>query len=56
VGAHGPRFYADNSAKRSCRHDADQFEAFRKLADEGKGEEEIAARFGVTAHVAIAAR
>jgi len=33
-------------------HPADQFEAFRKLAEEkGYGPEEIAARFGVSAHV-----
>jgi ParB family transcriptional regulator, chromosome partitioning protein len=33
-------------------HPADQFEAFKKLADErGLGAEEIAARFGVTPHV-----
>ena len=33
-------------------HPADQFEAFKKLADErGFGAEEIAARFGVTPHV-----
>jgi ParB family chromosome partitioning protein len=36
---------------REAMHPADQFEAFRKLADEGKGEEEIAARFGVTPQV-----
>jgi ParB family chromosome partitioning protein len=36
---------------REAMHPADQFEAFKKLADEGKGEEEIAARFGVTPHV-----
>jgi ParB family chromosome partitioning protein len=36
---------------REAMHPADQFEAFRKLADEGKGEEDIAARFGVTPHV-----
>jgi ParB family chromosome partitioning protein len=35
---------------REAMHPADQFEAFKKLADEGKGEEEIAARFGVTPH------
>ena len=29
-------------------HPADQFEAFKSLADEGKGAEDIAARFGVT--------
>ena len=33
-------------------HPADQFEAFKKLADErGFGAEDIAARFGVTPHV-----
>lgn len=32
-------------------HPADQFEAFKALADTGKGPEEIAARFGVTATV-----
>ena len=35
---------------REAMHPADQFEAFKKLADDGKGEEEIAARFGVTPH------
>ncbi|MBV9828292.1 MAG: ParB/RepB/Spo0J family partition protein [Alphaproteobacteria bacterium] len=30
-------------------HPADQFDAFKKLADQGKGPEEIAARFGTTA-------
>src|SRR5271156_3810275 len=29
-------------------HPADQFDAFKKLADDGKGPEEIAARFGTT--------
>jgi ParB family chromosome partitioning protein len=33
---------------REAMHPADQFEAFKKLAEEGKGEEEIAAHFGVT--------
>jgi ParB family transcriptional regulator, chromosome partitioning protein len=32
-------------------HPADQFEAFKKLADQGKGPEEIAARFGTTARI-----
>jgi ParB family transcriptional regulator, chromosome partitioning protein len=33
-------------------HPADQFEAFKKLAEErGLGVEDIAARFGVTPHV-----
>jgi ParB family chromosome partitioning protein len=32
-------------------HPADQFEAFKKLADAGRGPEEIAARFGTTARI-----
>jgi ParB family chromosome partitioning protein len=36
---------------RETMHPADQFEAFKTLADEGRGEEEIAARFGVTPQV-----
>ena len=32
-------------------HPADQFEAFKKLADEGIGPEEIAARFGITPRI-----
>ena len=36
---------------REAMHPADQFEAFKKLADEGKGEEDIAARFGVTPQI-----
>jgi ParB family transcriptional regulator, chromosome partitioning protein len=36
---------------RQAMHPADQFDAFKALADSGKGEEEIAARFGVTPHV-----
>jgi ParB family chromosome partitioning protein len=37
---------------RTAMHPADQFEAFKRLADErGMGAEDIAARFGVTAHV-----
>src|SRR4051812_122361 len=36
---------------REAMHPADQFDAFKKLAEDGKGEEEIAARFGVTPHV-----
>lgn len=40
----------DENVTRESMHPADQFEAFRKLADErGFGAEEIAARFGVTA-------
>ena len=42
----------DENVTRESMHPADQFEAFKKLADErGFGAEEIAARFGVTAHV-----
>lgn len=42
----------DENVTRENMHPADQFEAFRKLAEErGLGAEEIAARFGVTAHV-----
>jgi ParB family transcriptional regulator, chromosome partitioning protein len=33
---------------RMAMHPADQFEAFKALTDEGKGAEDIAARFGVT--------
>lgn len=42
----------DENITREAMHPADQFEAFRMLAeDRGWGVEEIAARFGVTAHV-----
>ncbi|QOZ38291.1 chromosome partitioning protein ParB [Bradyrhizobium sp. CCBAU 53421] len=42
----------DENVTRENMHPADQFEAFRKQAEErGFGAEEIAARFGVTAHV-----
>ncbi|MBV9561703.1 MAG: ParB/RepB/Spo0J family partition protein, partial [Bradyrhizobium sp.] len=42
----------DENVTRENMHPADQFEAFKELADErGLGAEEIAARFGVTAHV-----
>ncbi len=42
----------DENVTRTAMHPADQFEAFRELADtRGWGAEEIAARFGVTAHV-----
>ena len=41
----------DENVTRENMHPADQFEAFRKLAEErGYGAEEIAARFGVTPH------
>jgi ParB family chromosome partitioning protein len=42
----------DENVTRENMHPAEQFEAFRKLADErGFGAEDIAARFGVTPHV-----
>ncbi|MGA0564554.1 ParB/RepB/Spo0J family partition protein [Ancylobacter sp. VNQ12] len=42
----------DENVTREAMHPADQFEAFRRLAEErGLGAEDIAARFGVTAHV-----
>ena len=42
----------DENVTRTAMHPADQFEAFRELADNrGLGAEEIAARFGVTAQV-----
>ncbi len=42
----------DENVSRSDMHPADEFEAFKRLADEkGYGAEEIAARFGVSAHV-----
>ncbi|CAM5417902.1 chromosome-partitioning protein ParB OS=Afipia felis OX=1035 GN=parB_1 PE=4 SV=1 [Afipia felis] len=42
----------DENVTRTAMHPADQFEAFRELAESrGWGAEEIAARFGVTAHV-----
>jgi ParB family chromosome partitioning protein len=42
----------DENVTRTDMHPADQFEAFRRLADErGLGAEEIGARFGVSAHV-----
>ncbi|MCF2523228.1 ParB/RepB/Spo0J family partition protein [Bradyrhizobium sp. G127] len=42
----------DENVTRENMHPADQFEAFKKLAEErGCGAEEIAARFGVTPHV-----
>jgi len=42
----------DENVTRENMHPADQFKAFKKLAEErGFGAEEIAARFGVTPHV-----
>jgi ParB family transcriptional regulator, chromosome partitioning protein len=36
---------------RQAMHPADQFEAFKKLVEEGKGRDTIAALYGVTPHV-----
>jgi ParB family chromosome partitioning protein len=36
---------------RQAMQPADQFEAFKKIADEGQGPDTIAAKFGVTPHV-----
>ncbi|MER9102680.1 ParB/RepB/Spo0J family partition protein [Mesorhizobium sp. M0848] len=42
----------DENITREDMHPADQFEAFRELHEErGWGAEEIAARFGITAHI-----
>ena len=42
----------DENVTRAGMHPADQFEAFRRLAEErGLGAEEIGARFGVGAHI-----
>ncbi|MFA4900553.1 MAG: ParB N-terminal domain-containing protein [Brevundimonas sp.] len=42
----------DENITREAMHPADQFEAFKRLADEkAYGPEEIGARFGVSAHV-----
>ena len=42
----------DENVTRTEMHPADQFEAFRRLAEErGLGAEDIGARFGVSAHV-----
>jgi ParB family chromosome partitioning protein len=42
----------DENVTRAAMHPADEFEAFRRLAEEqGLGAEEIGARFGVSAHV-----
>ena len=51
--AHDPHEISlDENVTRSDMHPADQFEAFRRLAEErGLGAEEIGARFGVSAHV-----
>jgi hypothetical protein len=38
-------------ARSKAMHPADQFDAFKALADQGMGDEDIAARFGVTVQV-----
>ena len=48
----GHEISLDGNVTCEAMHPADQFEAFKRLADEkGYGPEEIAARFGVSAHV-----
>jgi ParB family chromosome partitioning protein len=47
-GADATEISLAENEMREAMHPADQFEAFRKLADEGKGPEDIAARFGTT--------
>src|SRR5690606_26202283 len=42
----GEASLAENTI-REAMHPADQFDAFKRLVDEGKGFEEVAARFGV---------
>jgi ParB family chromosome partitioning protein len=51
--AHDPHEISlDENVTRSAMHPADEFEAFKALAEErGLGAEEIGARFGVSAHV-----
>ena len=49
-GADATEISLAENEMREAMHPADQFEAFKKLAEDGKGEEEIAARFGVTPH------
>ena len=50
-GADATEISLAENEMREAMHPADQFEAFKKLAEDGKGEEEIAARFGVTPHI-----
>jgi len=46
--ADGKEISLAENEMRLAMHPADQFEAFRALADQGRGPEDIAARFGVT--------
>jgi ParB family chromosome partitioning protein len=40
--------------RRSAMHPADEFDAFKKLSDDGNGNETIAARFGTTPRLVVA--
>jgi len=50
-GADATEISLAENEMRLPMHPADQFDAFKKLADDGKGPEEIAARFGTTAKI-----
>ena len=52
-GADATEISLAENEMRLPMHPADQFDAFKKLADDGKGPEEIAARFGTTAKTVI---
>jgi ParB family chromosome partitioning protein len=54
-GADATEISLAENEMRLPMHPADQFDAFRKLADDGKGPEEIAARFGTTPKTVIQA-
>jgi ParB family transcriptional regulator, chromosome partitioning protein len=47
-GQEGKEISLAENEMRMAMHPADQFEAFKSLADEGQGAEDIAARFGLT--------
>jgi ParB family transcriptional regulator, chromosome partitioning protein len=50
-GADATEISLAENEMRLPMHPADQFDAFKKLADAGRGPEEIAARFGTTAKI-----
>ena len=52
-GADATEISLAENEMRLPMHPADQFDAFKKLADDGKGPEEIAARFGTTAKIVM---
>jgi ParB family chromosome partitioning protein len=52
-GADATEISLAENEMRLPMHPADQFDAFKKLADNGKGPEEIAARFGTTAKIVM---